>query len=348
MYIGDNWFRIPYTYSFPFCLGGRIQMIIGCNFIRAMYGGVRIEGDNVTFYKNVITIQTRQTVNLLEGLEEEEDFSIDHYYDPSTEWIFHSEKISPGFEQKFSATMEKLKNYGIIGDDPMKYWSRNQITCKLDLKNPDFTINDRPMKHVTPSMKESFSKHIEQLLQLKVIRASKSRHRTTAFIVNSGTYIDHVTKEEKRGKERMVCNYKRLNDNTHKDQYSLPGINTIMAKIGHSNIYSKFDLKSGSPNRKLKFPPGRFRDTAVVGCCGCIRLIGGRIIQFRPRRISVETCSPGIAFTPRDVRILTRESTCKNPSIVNATYVEKKDIMHEIARRRISFACGTFWSSVLR
>ncbi|CAL5337909.1 unnamed protein product [Camellia sinensis] len=53
------------------------------------------------------------------------------------------------------------------------------------------------------------------------------------------------TKEEKRGKERMVCNYKRLNDNTHKDQYSLPGINTIMAKIGHSKIYSKFDLKSG-------------------------------------------------------------------------------------------------------
>ncbi|CAL5337204.1 unnamed protein product [Camellia sinensis] len=245
MYIGDNWFRIPYTYSFPFCLGGRIQMIIGCNFIRAMYGGVRIEGDNVTFYKNVITIQTRQTVNLLEGLEEEEDFSMDHYYDPSTEWIFHSEKISPGFKQKFSETMMKLKNYGIIGDDPMKYWSRNQITCKLDLKNPDFTINDRPMKHVTPSMKESFSKHIEQLLQLKVMRASKSRHRTTAFIVNSGTYIDPVTKEEKRGKERMVCNYKRLNDNTHKDQYSLPGINTIMAKIGHSNIYSKFDLKSG-------------------------------------------------------------------------------------------------------
>ncbi|CAL5390053.1 unnamed protein product [Camellia sinensis] len=87
MYIGDNWFRIPYTYSFPFSLGGRIQMIIGCNFIRSMYGGVRIEGDNVTFYKNVITIQTRQSVNLLEELEEE-DFTVDHYYEPSTEWLF--------------------------------------------------------------------------------------------------------------------------------------------------------------------------------------------------------------------------------------------------------------------
>jgi len=43
----------------------------------------------------------------------------------------------------------------------------------------------------------------------------------------------------------MVFNYRKLNNNTHKDQYSLPGINTIIKKIGNSNIYSKFDLKSG-------------------------------------------------------------------------------------------------------
>ncbi|CAL5352136.1 unnamed protein product [Camellia sinensis] len=218
MYIGDNWFRIPYTYSFPFHLGGRIQMIIGCNFIRAMYGGVRIEGNNVTFYKNVITIQTRQSVNLLE-VEKEEDFTADHYYDPSPEWILHSAVISPTFEEKFPKLMKQLQNCEVIGEDPMKLWSSNQITCKLDLKNSDFIIDDKPMKHITPAMKESFKKHIDQLLDLKVIRPSKSRHRTTAFIVNSGTYIDLVTKEEKRGKEHMVCNYKRLNDNTHKDQY---------------------------------------------------------------------------------------------------------------------------------
>ncbi|CAL5349307.1 unnamed protein product [Camellia sinensis] len=231
MYIGDNWFRIPYTYSFPFHLGGRIQMIIGCNFIRSMYGGVRIEGDNVTFYKNVITIQTRQSVNLLEAEpEENEDFILDHYYDHSAEWIFHSTQGS-NFEDRYPKVIKQLHTCGIIGDDPMKLWMTNQITCKLDLKNSDFVIDDKPMKHITPAMKQSFKRHIDQLLELKVIRPSKSRHRTTAFIVNSGTYIDPITKEERRGKERMVCNYKRLNDNTHKDQYSLPGINTIMAKI---------------------------------------------------------------------------------------------------------------------
>ncbi|KAL9665669.1 hypothetical protein QQ045_021090 [Rhodiola kirilowii] len=42
----------------------------------------------------------------------------------------------------------------------------------------------------------------------------------------------------------MVFNYKALNDNTHKDLYTLPGINTILKKVGNANIFSKFDLKS--------------------------------------------------------------------------------------------------------
>ncbi|GJS25647.1 hypothetical protein Tco_0454279 [Tanacetum coccineum] len=53
-----------------------------------------------------------------------------------------------------------------------------------------------------------------------------------AMIVNSGTTVDPVTGREVKGKERMVFNYKSLNDNTYKDQYSLPGINTIIKRIG--------------------------------------------------------------------------------------------------------------------
>jgi len=43
----------------------------------------------------------------------------------------------------------------------------------------------------------------------------------------------------------MVFNYKRLNDNTHKDQYTLPGIDYLLLKIKDKKIFSKFDLKSG-------------------------------------------------------------------------------------------------------
>ncbi|GJT90666.1 hypothetical protein Tco_1079511 [Tanacetum coccineum] len=94
-------------------------------------------------------------------------------------------------------------------------------------------------------MEDSFRKHVDSLLKIGVIRPSKSRHRTMAMIVNSGTTIDPVMGSEVKGKERMVFNYKSLNDNTYKDQYSLPGINTIIKRIGGAKIFSKFDLKSG-------------------------------------------------------------------------------------------------------
>jgi Reverse transcriptase (RNA-dependent DNA polymerase) len=119
------------------------------------------------------------------------------------------------------------------------------VVCKLEIINPDLTIQDRPLKHVTPIMREQFDRHVQALLRIGVIRPSKSRHRTMAIMVNSGTTIDPVTKKEVKGKERMVFNYRTLNDYTHKDQYSLPGINTILKKIGNCKIFSKFDLKSG-------------------------------------------------------------------------------------------------------
>lgn len=94
-------------------------------------------------------------------------------------------------------------------------------------------------------MQQAFKKYVESLLSLKVIRPSTSHHRTTTIIVKSGTSIDPTTGAEVKGKERMVFNYKRLNDVTNKDQYSLPGINTILRKVSRSQIYLKFDLKSG-------------------------------------------------------------------------------------------------------
>lgn len=58
------------------------------------------------------------------------------------------------------------------------------------------------MKQVTLEMEKSFKAHIDQLLKLKVIRPSKSRHRTMAFIVKSGTSVDPVRGKETKGKER--------------------------------------------------------------------------------------------------------------------------------------------------
>lgn len=87
-------------------------------------------------------------------------------------------------------------------------------------------------------MADKYKKHISELMTLGVIRPSTSRYRTTAFIVNKHS-------EQVRGKSRTIYNYKRLNDNTYKDQYTLPGIGYLLLKIKDKTAYIKFDLKSG-------------------------------------------------------------------------------------------------------
>ena len=72
--------------------------------------------------------------------------------------------------------------------------------------------------------------HIEELLQLKVIRKSTSRHRSPAFIVNNHS-------EQKRGKSRTVINYKRLNDNTLNNSYKIPNKEELVNCIQNANYF---------------------------------------------------------------------------------------------------------------
>nr|AZZ86116.1 polyprotein [Cacao red vein-banding virus] len=264
MMISNHQFRIPYCYAFPISLGDGIEMILGCNFIRGMYGGLRIEGNTVTFYKNVTTIQTRlaalavggTTASEAGGEDNNSDFSdpdqdqeVQEFFDPEIHHHIMTIGVTQTQKAQIDPRLEKiltqLKEQGYIGDNPMKHWAKNKIVCRLEIKNPDLVIEDKPIKHLTPAMEQQFKRHIQALLDIGVIRPSKSKHRTTAFIIQSGTTVDPVTKKTIHGKERMVFNYKRLNDNTEKDQYSLPGIQTVLKKVGNSQIFSKFDLKSG-------------------------------------------------------------------------------------------------------
>ncbi|KAJ8466184.1 hypothetical protein OPV22_028736 [Ensete ventricosum] len=232
MSIGENRFRIPFTYCFPMKISGdEIQMLIGCNFIRAMYGGLRIEGNNITFYKVVTTIEAKTDIELKAATAIPELDMDEIEFLEIQEAVFYTTGIrNISFEGKFSKLIQRLQDQGFIGENPIKHWARNKVICKLDIKNLDITIEDRPLKHVMPAMKEQFERHVSALLKLGVIRPSKSRHMTMAIMDNSGTTIDPKTRKEVKGKERMVFNYRTLNDNTHKDQYSLLGINTILKR----------------------------------------------------------------------------------------------------------------------
>ncbi|GKB93572.1 hypothetical protein Tco_0979709 [Tanacetum coccineum] len=207
-------------------------------------GGIRIEGDEITIYKKITKFKTSNQAEISQVAIEELKMDELEYQATVEESIFHQE-INPDFKRRFEPVLRELKDQGYIGEEPLKHWKKNGELCNLDIINPDITIEDKLLKDVTPAMEASFKNHIDSLLKLGVIRPSKSRHKTMAMMVNLGTSIDLVTGVEVKGKQRMVFNYRSLNDNTYKDQYSLPGINTIIQKVGNAKVFLKFDLKSG-------------------------------------------------------------------------------------------------------
>ena len=78
---------------------------------------------------------------------------------------------------------------------------------------------------------------INELIQMKLIRESKSSHSSSAFMVRKHSEI-------KRGKAIMIINYE-VNKNTKFDGYYIPKKEILINLAREKNYYSKFNYKSG-------------------------------------------------------------------------------------------------------
>lgn len=84
----------------------------------------------------------------------------------------------------------------------------------------------------------NFKNQISELIKLNLIQESKSPHSSPTFMVRNHN-------EEKRGKARMVINYKEVNKNTKFDGYYIPNKEILINLARGKTFYSKFDCKSG-------------------------------------------------------------------------------------------------------
>ncbi|XP_021721370.1 uncharacterized protein LOC110688928 [Chenopodium quinoa] len=94
----------------------------------------------------------------------------------------------------------------LYSTNPLEHWEKDKAFAKITLTNPNKIIRVRQMVYTYQDILE-FDEQIKELLNKNLIRNSKSPHNSPAFMVRN-----HA--EEKRGKARMVINYKQLNDNT--------------------------------------------------------------------------------------------------------------------------------------
>lgn len=119
--------------------------------------------------------------------------------------------------------------------DPEK--TKKWMKASIKLKDPNTVIKVKPMKY-SPQDREEFARQIHELLDMKIIIPSKSPHMSPAFLVENEA-------ERRRGKKRMVVNYKAINDATIGDSHNLPNKDELLTLIRGKKIFSSLDCKSG-------------------------------------------------------------------------------------------------------
>ena len=126
----------------------------------------------------------------------------------------------------------------VCSDNPLDLRiSKQTFRASIRLSDPSTKIKVAPMQY-TKEDREEFSKQIKELLDAKLIQPSKSPHFSPSFLVNKHS-------EQKRGKRRMVINYKKLNDHTIGDGYLLPRKDELLDQVRGKKVFSSFDCKSG-------------------------------------------------------------------------------------------------------
>nr|CAC88781.1 putative polyprotein [Nicotiana tabacum] len=176
----------------------------------------------------------------------------------TTPWIKGSEKITQKLENiiqsnhnieiiifsinKIKPLQDKLEL--LYNDNPLQGWEKHQTKIKIELIDENNIITQKPLKYNFNDLTE-FKMHIKELLDNNYIQESNSKHTSPAFIVNKHS-------EQKRGKSRMVIDYRNLNAKTKTYNYPIPNKILKIRQIQGYNYFSKFDCKSGFYHLKLE------------------------------------------------------------------------------------------------
>ncbi|XP_074325347.1 uncharacterized protein LOC141662740 [Apium graveolens] len=101
--------------------------------------------------------------------------------------------------------------------------TKKWMKAAIKLRDPTAVIKVRPMKY-NPQDRKEFGIQIQELLDIKIIIPSKSPHMSPAFLVENEA-------EKRRGKKRMVVNYKETNEATIGDIHNLPNKDELLTLI---------------------------------------------------------------------------------------------------------------------
>ncbi|KAF8761053.1 hypothetical protein RHS01_00627 [Rhizoctonia solani] len=128
-------------------------------------------------------------------------------------------------EQAQIASKEEADN------NPLADLLEQEYDIAIDLL-PDAKLSPGPIYGMTDAESKALKQHIDEELATGKIRPSTS---------SAGAPVMFVKKAD--GSLRLVVDYRKLNDVTHKNVYPLPRQDNLMAKLRHAKVFTKLDLR---------------------------------------------------------------------------------------------------------
>ncbi|KAF8746754.1 hypothetical protein RHS01_08828 [Rhizoctonia solani] len=119
----------------------------------------------------------------------------------------------------------------VFGEEEFKVLPpHREYNISIDLI-PDAKLTPGPIYGMTDAESKALKQHIDEELATGKIRPSTS---------SAGAPVMFVKKAD--GSLRLVVDYRKLNDVTHKNVYPLPRQDDLMAKLRHAKLFTKLDL----------------------------------------------------------------------------------------------------------
>jgi len=106
-------------------------------------------------------------------------------------------------------------------------------SARLQLKDPSKIINIRPFR-TSPEETKNFNKHIQKLQAQNIVEDAYSIFNNPLFLA-----------QKSDGSQRLLGDFRKLNENLVKVDSFLPRIDTFLDNLRGSNFLSVCDFRSG-------------------------------------------------------------------------------------------------------
>ncbi|MBW0492169.1 hypothetical protein O181_031884 [Austropuccinia psidii MF-1] len=194
-----------------------------------------------------IDIYNPKNRNMTIGTNKEKKFSLDIYqistHDLLEELLneFRGGQFSTTLTSKQKISLLKMLRQNrpafAIGEEPLVKIRSHYIELYLDVERPYPPLLRRPLYSASLENRKEIEKHINELLDIDVIR--KIGHNE---IVEITTHVLIIWND---GKSRLCKDFRSLNNYTKADRYPIPSIHHSLDKLAKAKYINKMDYMKG-------------------------------------------------------------------------------------------------------